>query len=324
MLDEKNKSRLYKSLVVIVFMIVLIGSMLLLSFVFTPTNNYPDAGMIDWNVKAILAEPQNSIDAIFLGNSEGYYAFTPLKIWEEQGITTYNCSAKGNPVNISESYLHLAFEKQTPKVVFFETDSIYKKPLVIWQLFSSRVVETFSVMSYHNRWKDMDASEIGKEKNYTYQDDFKGFFMDKATVAADPATNMNPTDKSKHIFYRNRQYIIRMKEYCEERGAKFVLVSTPTTKNWNMKKHNGMAEFAQSAGIEYIDMNFMYDELHIDWNTDSRDGGDHLNVTGADKICSYLGQYLANTGLFTDKRTDAQYSKWNENLEKYNNAKNPS
>ncbi|MBO4694556.1 MAG: hypothetical protein J5656_01335 [Clostridia bacterium] len=69
-------------------------------------------------------------------------------------------------------------------------------------------------------------------------------------------------------------------------------------------------------------MNLIWDEVGIDWNVDSRDGGDYMNVSGADKTCSYLGQYLANTGLFTDKRTDTQYSKWNENLEKYNEMKN--
>lgn len=31
-------------------------------------------------------------------------------------------------------------------------------------------------------------------------------------------------------------------------------------------------------------MNLIWDEVGIDWNVDSRDGGDHMNVSGADNL----------------------------------------
>ena len=69
-------------------------------------------------------------------------------------------------------------------------------------------------------------------------------------------------------------------------------------------------------------MNLILDELALDWNTDTRDGGDHMNLSGAEKVSSYLGKYLLNTGLFVDHRADEAYAEWNESLQKYNERKN--
>ena len=88
-----------------------------------------------------------------------------------------------------------------------------------------------------------------------------------------------------------------------------------------MKKHNGITKLAEQLGVEYIDMNLLADEIPIDWDTDTRDGGDHMNNYGAEKVCDYIGEYLLNTGLFVDHRLDDEYAKWNEFLEQFNKQK---
>lgn len=115
-----------------------------------------------------------------------------------------------------------------------------------------------------------------------------------------------------------------MREFCEAHGAKLVLVSVPSTTNWNMENHNGIADFAESIGVEYIDMNLILDELSLDWNTDSCDAGDHMNVSGAEKVSAYLGKYLENTGLFVDHRSDDAYAQWNKSLKQYKELKEGS
>jgi hypothetical protein len=61
----------------------------------------------------------------------------------------------------------------------------------------------------------------------------------------------------------------------------------------------------------------MCQEIGIDWQTDSYDGGDHLNYAGAVKITDYMGRLLWDTGLFTDKRQEAAYATWNTALEEF-------
>lgn len=319
--DLLKNDKLKKIVVATVFTFVFIGSLLLMSFVFKPTNNYPDAGIIDWEAHAVYAEPKNTIDAMFIGNSEGAYAFTPMTIWNEQGFATYNCAGRGHPLNYSEDFLHGVFEKQSPKVVFLETDSIFKKSLFIWRIVSSYMVSTFSVLTYHNRWKGMDASEIGQPEKYEFLSYLKGFEFDAGVRPVDPVGHMAPTTSVRSMFYRNRSCLIKMKEFCEAHGAKLVLVSVPSTTNWNMKNHNGIEKFANEVGLEYIDMNLILDEVGIDWSTDTRDAGDHMNVKGAEKVSSYIGKYLASLGIFTDHRADSAYAQWNESLQKYNERK---
>jgi len=59
-------------------------------------------------------------------------------------------------------------------------------------------------------------------------------------------------------------------------------------------------------------MNYMPEEVPIDWTHDTFDGGDHVNYYGAQKVTAYLGKYLSEMNLFTDKRGDERYVTWDE------------
>ena len=61
----------------------------------------------------------------------------------------------------------------------------------------------------------------------------------------------------------------------------------------------------------------MQEEVPIDWETDTKDKGDHMNITGARKVSDFMGRWLAETGLFEDKRSQEAYSQWNQFLQEY-------
>ena len=56
----------------------------------------------------------------------------------------------------------------------------------------------------------------------------------------------------------------------------------------------------------------MQKEVPIDWSLDTRDKGDHLNQTGAEKVTRFMGGYLAGTGLLKNHTGDSRYAKWDE------------
>ena len=69
--------------------------------------------------------------------------------------------------------------------------------------------------------------------------------------------------------------------------------------------------------MEYVDLNMLREQVPIDWQTDSKDKGDHLNYNGAQKVTTYLGGYLADKGIFTDHRQDSAYHSWDTCAEQF-------
>ena len=51
---------------------------------------------------------------------------------------------------------------------------------------------------------------------------------------------------------------------------------------------------------------------------DSRDGGNHLNYSGAKKISTWLGNYLGSQYQLEDHRKDSRYQRWQQDSADYN------
>ena len=298
------------------FAVFLIAILLAASFVFMPKNNMSEFGMEEAQANGILGEKENTIDVLVLGDSESYSAITPMQIWKDAGYTAYVCGTSAQPLNYTSVLLHRAFEKQQPKVVILETNAIYRK-ISSNQAVGTELANYFSVFQYHNRWKSLGLHDFTGKAKFTWTDDYKGY---RYRTKVDPARQkeyMKPTDKAAGIPNLNIQYVREMKQFCDENGSRLVLVSTPSTVNWNFQRHNGIQKLANDIGCEYMDLNLMNDRIQIDWSKDTRDKGDHLNHFGAVKVSRFLSEYLKETGLLTDHREDPAYAKWNDSLKKY-------
>ena len=61
---------------------------------------------------------------------------------------------------------------------------------------------------------------------------------------------------------------------------------------------------------------------HIDWAHDMLDGGDHINLSGAERTTNLVISYLKQYNLM-DKRNDKKYTEWNEEYKKYESLTAP-
>ena len=96
------------------------------------------------------------------------------------------------------------------------------------------------------------------------------------------------------------------------------MISTPSTVNWNMKRHNHIEKLAKKLNLTYIDLNMYNDAIGIDWETDSYDSGDHLNYRGAKKVTAYLGKYMHENMDLPDRRMNSEIAaEWNANLDEF-------
>ena len=298
------------------FLLILVVLLEALSPVFLPKNNTVEAGTQDVQADGILGEPENTIDVLFLGSSEAYSSFIPLEIWGEYGITSYVCSTPAQRVYQSVEYLHSVFMTQRPKIVMLVALAI------CWDnspadIITKRAAEWLPVVRFHDRWKSLKAEDFYQSPRYTHVEAEKGYRLHLGARAANTAGYMEPTKEVARIPSENLWHLERIQQLCQEYGAQLVLVSVPSTYNWNGMRHNAVAALAGSMGIVYLDLNCMQQEVPIDWEADTWDGGDHLNYTGAKKVTAFMGKWLAETGLFEDKRSQEAYSQWNQFLQEY-------
>lgn len=310
---KETGKRILSALVFVVFLLVIIR---LFSGVFVPKDNGEEDGIQDARVYGILGEPTNTIDVLVLGDSLGECAVNPVELWRNCGITSYVCCSGNQTLYQSTDLLELVLKSQTPRVVLMEANAVYAicpKTDII----SNMVENWLPLLRYHDRWKSLQISDWTGKAEYTHTDSSKGFHISREIQPADTKNYMKPSKDAKSVGSDNLRYVREMMQTCENRGIQLILFSAPSTTNWDYRHHNGIARLAKNLGLTYIDMNLMDKEIPIDWETDTMDWGNHMNCSGAAKVTGWLGGYLTETGLFADKRNDANYCAWNDNISVY-------
>lgn len=298
------------------FVVILLVVLIILSQIAIPKNNLKDFGMQDVLANGILGEKDNTIDILVVGDSEAYTSIIPMEIWKDYGFTSYVCATSGQILPDSLMFTYKAMKKQSPKIVILEADNIYRRADLSIP-FEKILNIILPITEYHDRWKNINNNDFFKKADYTWTDDMKGYWYSDLINASDSSNYMTASDKSNIIPKSNKIYIKLLKKYCEYNNAQLLIVSTPSTINWNYENHNAVKEFLDNENIEFLDLNVLKDEININWEKDTRDKGDHLNHFGALKVTKYLGKYLNDKNILKDHRKENDYKRWNEALERY-------
>ena len=302
----------------ILFLLGLLVLLFLISVLVVPKDNTEDAGMEEIGANGILGEPENTIDVLVLGDSEARSSIIPLELWKQKGYTAYVCGTSSQTLPYSFTMLDRALQKQKPKLVILETLAIYRtipSDDAVIDVLGRR----FPVFRYHDRWKKLQRGDLSLERQATYRYYSKGHWTRQRVQPSSNEPYMIPGQNTATIDPMNKLYVRAIKERCDRNGAKLVLLSSPSSKNWNYRKHNGIQKLAKELGCEYIDTNLINDRLNIDWTQDTRDKGDHLNHAGAMKSTRFLAEYLESTHLLSDHRKDDVYASWNDDTKTYEN-----
>ena len=302
----------------IAFLLILFLMLLLLSKIFVPKNNTVQAGIPKNKIReyGVFAEPENTLDVIMIGDSEAYTSFIPLEAWHEYGYTSYVCGSPAQKMPAITSVLYDILKEQSPKLVMLEANTLYKE-ISISAPVTQIMNKVLPAIQYHNRWKKLTPEDFWKDVDYTNVQKNKGFYLSQKIDSGKNKKYMKKSNKREKIPEMNVFYVKLMKKYCDAKNIEFVLYSTPAAANWTTEKHNGVEKLAKTIDVEYIDMNLKSKEIGIDWEVDSRDKGDHLNITGSKKTTRYLAKYLDDYKNLPDHRQDENYKAWNKYYKKY-------
>lgn len=279
-------------------------------------------------------EKDDTIDIVALGNSNLYSSLCPVKLWDNTGYTSTVIASARQTVAFSYSMLTEVMKKQSPKMIILEADMFYegedfdadpdestsnKRVPTIPHLTDSQLTTDienhFTVFLLHDRWKKMigHATNTGDEATYNH-----GYYYNKTIKELKNNDNMNYSNKIDSLPYDAVVYLKKIVELCNQNDIQLMFYNSPSLRNWSYARHNAVAEYAEDNNAIYLDFNTL-DDYEINFKTDFRDKGYHMNYFGAKKITSYIGDYIANNcpNLIEDKREDDNYSYWYDDKEKF-------
>ena len=257
----------------------------------------------------LMKEEKNSIDLLVLGDSESYSSISPLQLWRNAGITSFVGGQASQKMTEAMDLLNTALHTQRPKVVLLETNELFRSSSSadrIGEEMLQAAQNVFPIFRYHNVWKShvMDTAQAPTN--------WKGYRLrSESQPVSSTASYMKADSSVKTVTQENKDLLKEMKNICEQNQCQLVLYSSPSPVNYNMGKHNGIAKAAEELNLEYIDLNLKTGKLSMDWQKDSYDSGDHLNIYGAEKVTKYMQEYLQKYGL-EDHRTVSSFQSWND------------
>lgn len=317
---NKGRQTIIRLTKTIVFLAGCVGFTILFSIMLMPKNNARGEGILNPNARGFHGEPENSIDIFMLGNSDAYSGFSPMELWNSKGYTSYIAAEGSTSIGQVYNMLKEVLECQSPKLVILETDCFWNGTDRIGRV-QNNITATWNrlipLLRYHDRWKWVKPKQFFGNVRYSYVTVSKGQLLSNVANPYNGGDYMSKKTENEPIPKSAVPYIDTIVDLCEENDIQVLFVTIPSANSWNQAKHNAMEEYAADRGVPYIDMNIPENDVGIDWSTDSRDGGNHLNCKGAQRVTAYLADYLESNYNLTDHRNDSTYQAWNDNYAKY-------
>lgn len=292
-----------------------------------------------WNVTAKIDgfynSPKNEYDVIFFGSSNTYCSFNPLEIWEKTGVKSYVFATQRQPMWATYYYMKDAFKRQSPDLAVLDilmlskNDEYYddgvnytfcdNMPFSIDKVklayASAPKGERFGLLcrfvKYHSRWNELKKEdfEYSRKNMFDYS---KGFYVLTSRCNTAVHYELENVTKTEPISPKNREYLEKIIELCQEKDVRLMLVKAPSNSTEEEKKYYNEAEkIARENGIDFVDYNMLYDEIGLDLSTDFFDER-HLNIYGAEKFTDY---FVKTTPYFHGKSCADE--DWQEDYDRY-------
>ena len=262
-----RKLHIYFGVKASMFLVIFIFMFNITQHTFVPKWYYPSADSVSRVITGFYEEPSNTIDVLTLGTSHMALGFSPLEVYEQYGITSYNLATLSQPIQASYYLLKEAFNSQTPTFVIFDVSSLfYKFPntdMASWRYvldqmpfnqnkydlaleYSKQSADNsildvmFPIIKYHSRWDQLvkrDFTDFFRNKHF-YS---KGYYM---------AAEQTPCDVTV--------------EYMNEIAHELININQ---KNVQMYSYNEYSEHSESADSYNINI----PKENISWLLKMRD-----------------------------------------------------
>ncbi len=284
-------------------------------------------------------------DVLFLGDCEVYENVSPVKLWQEYGITSWIRGSAQQTIPQSWYLLKDTLRYEKPRAVVLSVSAMqqidqvsetYNRMTLDGMRWSREklgaILDTemegehlteyvFPLLRFHSRWSDLK------------KDDFRYFFGTPPVthngyyLRADvrPAGEFPEERRPRNPRFEEKgyDYLDRIRKSCEEAGVKLILFKAPSLyPAWHREWNQQIEEYAAANGLLYLNALEDIGNTGIDFSHDTYDGGLHMNVYGAEKMAVYLGPLLKEAASLPDHRGESGLSeRWEEKIRVYESEK---
>ena len=267
-------------------------------------------------VRGFYNERAESMDVLGFGSSRMYCTFDPLVLHHETGLRAYVLATQQQPLKATWYYMQEALSRQSPRLLLLEATMAFRpdsettdaeirdcldplpwsknKLALIRELVpeGQRAAYYFNFLKYHQRWKELSA----KDFDFSYlgrRDVFRGYMYLTPERGADCRQQNYDAVEALPVPEENLALLRKMAELAKDSGASLLLLAAPyETVTDDLGYLKNLHDFCAAEGIDFLDLNLVYDELGIVEAEDFFDIG-HFNVNGSTKATRYIADYIS-------------------------------
>lgn len=158
----------------------------------------------------------------------------------------------------------------------------------------------FPIIRYHSNYMLSRSDYLDRHRDMIYF--LKGQAVITSTQSVPDNRLSNPggseeiTEKLLNQLDKQKVTLMKFVELCKAHNCQLILTKIPVNTAedyegyWSQGKHDLISAMADELGVPFVDLN--YEDVGIDWRTDTCDGGEHVNERGALKVSDFLADWL--------------------------------
>lgn len=295
---------------------------------------------------------ENSIDVIFVGASNVFTYWRPVKGWTDCGITSFDYTSSGMDAETYPFLIRECLKTQHPKVFVVDVrklltglhddeitvnlrNGIDSMPMNLNRFKAinyfcdlNGIPKTdaislyFDIIQYHDNYSTLKSDyswdlwdNIAKNQNYLTAgvgDAFIQYFTRPE----------NETDAISKLPAASYAILEELMKVCNENDVELLLVASPFyIQKEQQEEMNAVSAFANEFHVPFIDMNKRYDEIGVNFESDFMDRS-HANISGSSKYMAYLENYLIAHYSIPDHRDDYGYERWKQMAKSFEKDEN--
>ena len=272
-------------------------------------------------------------DVLIFGDCEVYSNISPDIMFETTGILAYNRANAQQMMWQSYYLLQESLVYETPKVIMLSVGGLrngvkdaseaYNRLAIDKMKWSSYKVDMinasktkdetifsymFPILRYHSRIDSLTNEDL----KYLFEDttaNYSGYIINTKTV---PYTNW-PVKRELSDYRFDEKSVIYFDNFvqlCKKKGITLILFKAPSLyPYWYDEWDNWVDSYAKDNGIVYLNYNYNEKALGLDYQTDTYDGGMHLNYNGAYKLSTFIANQLTNLYGLESHKGDPYYQR---------------